>query len=91
MVIYGINILIIVMSMLGASINCILDKKIEVRKLLPAFWISWFFLYNTELYWYPIVFIVGFLAGRYCWEFGNYLERKWRAKQNRKRWGKFIN
>ena len=77
--------------MIGASLNWIIDRQIDWHKLFPAFWISWFFFYETEIHYYFIVLVIGFLSGRYCAKIGNFLESKWKAKQNRVRWGKYIN
>ena len=91
MFLFGINVLIILTSMVGASINWIIDRQVDYHKLIPAFWLGLFFCFYEEIHWYPIAGIVGFIAGRYCARLGEYVERKLKGYIARKRWGRFIH
>lgn len=91
MIVLGFNIVFILASVLGSFVNWIINKKIEYKLSLCAFWLGLVWG-NTENYSLLILAVVlGFLGSRYCIMFGDYLEAKWKARQNRVRWGKYIN
>tara|TARA_R110002096_G_scaffold93897_2_gene211671 strand:- start:689 stop:973 length:285 start_codon:yes stop_codon:yes gene_type:complete len=91
MFLFGFNVFIILSALLGGSLNRIHNKKFSWWSLQSAFFYSLILPTTEEYYIYPIAIAVGFLSCKYMPRLSEYINKKMRAKINRKRWGKYIH
>ena len=92
MFLFGFNVLIFVFALLGGALNKLFTKNFRWVDIQSAFWFSLMLPDITDYYIYAVALILGFLTVRYCPMFGNYLAKKIRAwDYKRKGWGKFIH